>query len=72
MENFILKDPLENRVEDTANVTNLNKMSEKFNIQFDSNLKDISFLTEFDEDLFSDSTDYIYLQRYFTSKEGKS
>ena len=71
MQNFILKDPLENRVVDSTDVTNLNKMSEKFNIQFDSNLKDISFLTEFDEDLFSDSTDYIYLQRYFTSKEGK-
>ena len=72
MQNFILKDPLENRVDDTTDVTNLNKMSEKFNIQFDSNLKDLSFLTEFNEDLFSDSTDYVYLQRYFTSKEGKA
>ena len=72
MQNFILKDPLENRVDDTTDVTNLNKMSEKFNIQFDSNLKDLSFLTEFNEDLFSDSTDYVYLQRYFTSKQGKA
>ena len=46
-----------------------------FDTNFDSSMiafdKDLSFLTDFDEDMFSDTKKIVYLQKYFVDKGDK-
>ena len=49
--------------------------NDDFNTNFDSSMiafdKDLSFLTDFDEDMFTDTKKIVYLQKYFVDKGDK-